>query len=190
MTSHGSARPVIPKDGGSSHTARRLSTISRRDGASRSPPAKARSASLSGTPEPGPLPPPDLIKLPQRVVTINPSVHTTTSNHSGDSHASTAAPLGPGLGPARPAPSERQLAEEASRELLASQAKAERKASRKSAYEKADELVPKGVGKEGKMAEKKATNASNKEMREKDVGGLEVDEGTLMGSNDGGFAAA
>jgi hypothetical protein len=36
-------------------------------------------------------------------------------------------------------------------------------------------------GKEGKMAEKRATNSANKEMREKEVGGLELDESTLMG---------
>jgi hypothetical protein len=41
------------------------------------------------------------------------------------------------------------------------------------------------------MEEKRATNASNKEMRDKDStgAGLEVDEGTLMGDQ-GGFAAA
>lgn len=31
------------------------------------------------------------------------------------------------------------------------------------------------------MAEKRAVNSSNKEMRDKEVGGLEVDEKTLMG---------
>jgi hypothetical protein len=36
-------------------------------------------------------------------------------------------------------------------------------------------------GKEGKMAEKRATNSANKEMRDKEVGGLELDESTLMG---------
>jgi hypothetical protein len=36
-------------------------------------------------------------------------------------------------------------------------------------------------GKEGKMAEKRAVNSANKEMRDKEVGGLEVDEKTLMG---------
>ena len=39
------------------------------------------------------------------------------------------------------------------------------------------------------MAEKKAINASNQEMREKDVGGLEVDESTLMGE-DNSFQSA
>jgi hypothetical protein len=31
------------------------------------------------------------------------------------------------------------------------------------------------------MAEKRAVNSANKEMRDKEVGGLEVDEKTLMG---------
>jgi hypothetical protein len=31
------------------------------------------------------------------------------------------------------------------------------------------------------MAEKRAVNSSNREMRDKEVGGLEVDESTLMG---------
>jgi hypothetical protein len=51
-------------------------------------------------------------------------------------------------------------------------------------------MAPKGVGKEGKMAERKATNEENKQWREKDVtAGLEADEGTLMGDNSS-FAAA
>jgi hypothetical protein len=60
-------------------------------------------------------------------------------------------------------------------------ARAHRKAERRSAFERADEAAPKQVGKEGKIAEKRASNAVNKEMRDKEVGGLEVDEGTLMG---------
>lgn len=50
-------------------------------------------------------------------------------------------------------------------------------------------MAPRVVGKEGKMAEKRASNAANKEMREKDVGGLEMDEGTLMGE-ESSFQAA
>lgn len=118
------------------------------------------SPSPSESPEPGPLPPPSL---------------TTTSSK---------------IGPSRPGATDRQLAAETAKEAAIAQAKAERRASRKSAYEKAEELAPRAVGKEGKMAEKKATNAVNKEMRDKDVGGLEVDEGTLMGSEGGSYAAA
>ncbi|KAI9633054.1 uncharacterized protein MKK02DRAFT_35252 [Dioszegia hungarica] len=68
---------------------------------------------------------------------------------------------------------------------------AERKADRLQRYQRANEAVPRSSGKEGKMEEKRATNASNKEMRDKDStgAGLEVDEGTLMGDQ-GGFAAA
>lgn len=67
-----------------------------------------------------------------------------------------------------------------------------RKAERRSALDKAEELAPKPVGKEGKMAEKRATNAENRAMRDKEVAGLEVDEATLMGGQDGqsSFAAA
>lgn len=39
------------------------------------------------------------------------------------------------------------------------------------------------------MEEKRAVNAGNRELREKEVGGLEVDEGTLLGES-GSFAAA
>ncbi|ORY34900.1 hypothetical protein BCR39DRAFT_515474 [Naematelia encephala] len=89
------------------------------------------------------------------------------------------------LGPSLPSASDRQLAIEADVDAR----KAARKAELKDRYQKADEAVPRERGKEGKMDEKRATNASNKEMREKDVVGLEVDEGTLMGETDG-FAAA
>lgn len=50
--------------------------------------------------------------------------------------------------------------------------------------------MPKAVGKEGKLAEKKAANSVNKEMREKEVGGLEIDEGTLMGGEESSFRSA
>jgi hypothetical protein len=80
-------------------------------------------------------------------------------------------------GPSRPSASDRQIALEDERDYKRSLKKAERK----EAYERADEQAPRGVGKEGKLAEKKASNAVNKEMRDKEVGGLEVDEGTLMG---------
>ena len=41
------------------------------------------------------------------------------------------------------------------------------------------------------MDEKRATNAGNREMRDKDVGVMgEVDEGVLMGDAGSGFAAA
>lgn len=39
------------------------------------------------------------------------------------------------------------------------------------------------------MAEKRAVNSANKEMRDKEVGGLELDEATLMGEG-GSFQAA
>jgi hypothetical protein len=59
--------------------------------------------------------------------------------------------------------------------------KAERTQKRRQALERAEEIAPRIGGKEGKMAEKRATNSANKEMRDKEVGGLEVDESTLMG---------
>jgi len=60
----------------------------------------------------------------------------------------------------------------------------------KDGYARADEMVPKSGGKDGKMEEKRATNAENRQFREKDAtAGLEADEGTLMGENEG-FATA
>jgi len=66
----------------------------------------------------------------------------------------------------------------------------DRKAKLKEGYTRADEMAPKSGGKEGKMEEKRATNAENRQFREKDVtAGLEADEGVLMGENEG-FKAA
>lgn len=58
-----------------------------------------------------------------------------------------------------------------------------RKTERKAAYEKADELVPRSGGREGKMEERRAANDENRKYRERDAAsGFEVDEGTLMGT--------
>ncbi|KIR34614.1 hypothetical protein I352_02865 [Cryptococcus deuterogattii MMRL2647] len=90
------------------------------------------------------------------------------------------------VGPTLPSASDRQYAVEAAQEAR----KAERKAAFKEDYRRADEIVPRSGGREGKMEEKRATNAENRTYREKDVtAGLEVDEGTLMGDS-GSFAAA
>lgn len=77
---------------------------------------------------------------------------------------------------------DRQFALEEEREA-ASKA---RKAERTKAYGRAEELVPKSGGREGKLEERRATNAENRMYREKDpAAGIEVDEATLMGgSND------
>ncbi|WVR08142.1 hypothetical protein IAU60_005188 [Kwoniella sp. DSM 27419] len=103
------------------------------------------------------------------------------------------APVGPALppssrslGPSLPSAADRQYALEAEQEAR----RFERKARNKEIYEKADEYVPKTGGKEGKMEERRATNAENRKFRDKDMAaGLELDEGTLMGDS-GGFAAA
>lgn len=81
------------------------------------------------------------------------------------------------------------MALEAQREADLLSRKAERTATRKTALERAEELAPRLQGKEGKMAEKRATNNANKEMRDKEVGGLELDEKTLMGE-ESSFQAA
>lgn len=82
--------------------------------------------------------------------------------------------------------SDRQLAFEADKERRNLQ----RKSERKSAFERADDLAPKSGGKEGRMDERKATNAANRELREKDsAAGLEIPEATLMGGGTD-FAAA
>jgi len=96
----------------------------------------------------------------------------------------------PIAGPTIPTPSDRRMAIEDQREAERQARKSKYKSDRREAYEKADELVPKQVGKEGKMAEKRASNAANKEMRDKEPGGLEIDEGTLMGSEGSSFQAA
>lgn len=92
------------------------------------------------------------------------------------------------VGPSRPKYADVRFAKEAAHEQAQRERKLEVKAQRRSAYERADELVPRMVGKEGKVAEKRAANAANKEMREKDTDAI-VDEGTLLGDADG-FAGA
>jgi hypothetical protein len=58
-----------------------------------------------------------------------------------------------------------------------------KKAGRREAYEKADELVPRAGGREGKMDEKRAVNEENRQYRERDAAsGFEVDDNTLMGT--------
>ncbi|KAK8849574.1 hypothetical protein IAR55_004909 [Kwoniella newhampshirensis] len=90
------------------------------------------------------------------------------------------------LGPTLPTASDRQYA----LETAADQRKNERKQAAKDIYNKADELVPRQGGKEGKIEEKRATNNENRKYRDKDVTeGLEVEESTLLGDS-GGFAAA
>ncbi|KAL7424996.1 hypothetical protein Q5752_000683 [Cryptotrichosporon argae] len=93
------------------------------------------------------------------------------------------------VGPSRPAPADRQYGRESLSELRAS----ERKAARRAAYERADAAVPRLGGREGKLAERHAVNAANRERRERDgagaAAGLEVDDRTLMGDADG-FGAA
>lgn len=93
------------------------------------------------------------------------------------------------VGPTLPPPSshtDRQLAMEAAREDHAR----DRKMDRNRAYERADALVPKSGGREGRIEEKRAQNAINREARDKDMtAGLEVDEQTLMGGG-GGFSDA
>jgi hypothetical protein len=85
------------------------------------------------------------------------------------------------IGPTLPTNSDRRLALEAQRELDILTQKAERASTRRQALDRAEEHAPRLGGKEGKMAEKRAVNSANKEMRDKEVGGLEVDEKTLMG---------
>ena len=65
-----------------------------------------------------------------------------------------------------------------------------KKAERRSAYERADDLVPRAGGREGKMDERRAVNEENRRYRERDAAsGFEVDDSTLMGSG-GSFQAA
>lgn len=118
------------------------------------------------------------------------------TNGSAKSASSTAASrpaVGPSLppgmtrevGPAFPSTmfsanhTDRQLA----LEQKAEDASRARKTERKAAYEKADDLVPRSGGREGKMEERRAVNDENRKYRERDAAsGFEVDEGTLMGT--------
>ena len=111
---------------------------------------------------------------------------------AGPSVSTTRSAIGPSLpsagrtiGPAMPSSmafsanhADRQLALEEQRE----EAARERKAERNKAYGRAEELVPKTGGREGKLEERRATNAENRMYREKDPSaGIELDEATLMG---------
>lgn len=58
--------------------------------------------------------------------------------------------------------------------------RAERKAERKKSEK--EEKEERSGGREGRIEKRKETNASNREMRNKSPGGLEVDEATLMGT--------
>lgn len=119
--------------------------------------------------------------------------HAGANSSNTQSHGSSSISIvGPSLpssravGPTLPTPADRQLALESTQDLQRN----DRKAKLKENYNRADELVPKSGGKEGKMDEKRATNAENRQFRERDMAaGLEVDEGVLMGENEG-FKAA
>ncbi|WRT69584.1 uncharacterized protein IL334_006573 [Kwoniella shivajii] len=126
------------------------------------------------------------------------STHSSTRSASGPNPGSSiivgpnynptsiAGPSRGPLGPSLPSTSDRQYASELAQDAK----KAEKKSHLKDVYNRADELVPKSGGKEGKLEERRALNAENRKFRDKDVtAGLEVDEGTLMGEG-GSFAAA
>ncbi|KAJ9098333.1 hypothetical protein QFC19_006457 [Naganishia cerealis] len=75
-------------------------------------------------------------------------------------------------------------------EKKAEEAARERKYERKAAYERADDLVPRAGGREGKLEERRAANEENKKYRERDAAsGFEVDDNTLMGTG-GSFGQA
>lgn len=105
--------------------------------------------------------------LPTAGRTIGPSMPSTALSFSTSSSSSQ-----------NQTPADRQLAlEEAREESLKA-----RKAERNKAYGRVEELVPKQGGREGKLEERRATNAENRMYREKDTSaGIEVDEATLMG---------
>lgn len=117
---------------------------------------------------------------------VGPSLPTSTAG-TGTSRRVVGPSLPPPPTSSSSSHTDRQLAYESSREDLAF----ERKQERARAYSRADELVPKsGAGREGRIEEKRATNAINREFREKEMGaGLEVDESTLMGQG-GDFGSA
>ncbi|WVO13831.1 hypothetical protein L204_101454 [Cryptococcus depauperatus] len=119
-------------------------------------------------------------------------VSSIGSRRGNDEVGSSVGPMFPSsssarsLGPSLPTASDRQYAHEASQDA--------RKHERQSAYredaKRANEIVPKNDGKEGRMEEKRAKNAENRAYRDKDTSaGLESDERTLLGDSNS-FAAA
>lgn len=68
-------------------------------------------------------------------------------------------------------------------ERKAEDASRERKYERKAAYERANDMVPRAGGREGKLEDRRAANEENRKYRERDAAsGFEVDESTLMGT--------
>lgn len=86
------------------------------------------------------------------------------------------------VGPAAPPP-QSESDRIADREDRKERERKERKAERKR-DEKEDKQERAG-GREGRIEKRRETNASNREMRNKSPGGLEVDEATLMGTAGG-----
>lgn len=119
----------------------------------------------------------------------------STSDRSpspGPKPFTSASPLAAGpsrIGPTLPSHGDRLYALENQREASLALKKSEKALTRSRNLERAEEVAPKLGGREGKIAEKRATNSANKEMRDKEVGGLELDDKTLMGEG-GSFQAA
>jgi hypothetical protein len=117
---------------------------------------------------------------------------------NGASRGSAPAPTRPTVGPSLPPgargrdigpafPSTMFSANHTDRQLAlerkAEDTTRERKYERKAAYERADDMVPRAGGREGKLDERRAVNEENKKYRERDAAsGFEVDESTLMGT--------
>nr|XP_019009238.1 uncharacterized protein I206_05886 [Kwoniella pini CBS 10737]OCF48019.1 hypothetical protein I206_05886 [Kwoniella pini CBS 10737] len=117
---------------------------------------------------------------------VQRSTHGESSSKSKSNLIGPSSSSSRNIGPSIPSASDRQYGIEIAKDIR----KAERKSHLKDIYNKADELIPKSGGREGKIEERKAINDENRKFREKDItAGLEVDEGTLMGEG-GSFAAA
>ncbi|KAJ9121621.1 hypothetical protein QFC22_002241 [Naganishia vaughanmartiniae] len=118
--------------------------------------------------------------------------------NSSSRGSGTSAPARPTVGPSLPPgargrdvgpafPSTMFSANHTDRQLAlenkAENATRDRKHERKAAYERADDMVPRAGGREGKLEERRAANEENKKYRERDAAsGFEVDENTLMGT--------
>lgn len=124
--------------------------------------------------------------------TLPSSSSSSFASHLDPSSTAASRPHAP-LGPSAPTPADLLLAADDAR--LAS--RAAHKAARNTAFARADELVPRALGKEGKMADKRARGQEERAYANRGADaatlGLEVDEGTLMGGDGAGggsFAAA
>ncbi|KAG9002800.1 hypothetical protein FRB94_004746 [Tulasnella sp. JGI-2019a] len=89
------------------------------------------------------------------------------------------------IGPTLPSTADRFLQLEDAREAEKRSAAVSRKRERQEDKERVDDLVgPREVGREGMLEKKRLKREDDRQMRDKDEGGLEVDDSALYGDKD------